>query len=135
MSNFPYLSDEPTISATWGATNPATAIQLKEMKSNEDVLKLELNIGKKVYDPQKTQRLINFLESFIQAKNERGGYKTITGFLAAPPLLWTFADVRSYDGDDPIIRIDISRELWFYSGEKPEKIKSSKVLAVDIPRR
>lgn len=133
MSRFAYLSEEPTFPVMWGATSPKLARRLREVKTAEDALALEKEIGRNNYNETMRQWFTVFLHRFVGNMNADGGKRKTTGIFSAPPLLWTFDGNGAYQGQEPIVKVEVSRELWFYDGKIPKIISNSKVFVTDIP--
>ena len=77
--------------------------------------------------------MVNFVRGYVANLNADGGRKSL-GWLTPPPLLWTFGQEDAYRGGEPIVRVEIVEELWFFDGQRPQLARRSRPqLVIPIP--
>ena len=137
MGSFPYASPHPHLTGSMGAvTRRALADSLVLMTDPEDVLALERASSPTRYDPAQADTLAELVARFAEMATREpppplGWLRPIR----APRHLWSMARGRAWAGQEPLARLRIMEETWFYDGERHRAIRRIELRSVPLEAR
>ncbi len=133
IGGFHYLSSQPTLNITSGATRDRNLIPtLIQAKSLNQIEAIEAQKGKSRFYSKKANQFDNFIQEFVGHGNERRYQGTRFTFLQPPPLLWTFSRGKAFRGQERIAKIIINQVLSRYDDGKYQEIRTNKVRSIEI---
>lgn len=134
FGKFAYLTPEPQLVSSYGATsNRAIAMALLEARSAADVFALEQKKSPHPVDEQRAGVLDRFIRTFVGRKNVDSGASWGMGWLAAPPIFWTFSRGNAYRGKERIRRIEIYQVTTFFDYKQLREIRKRKIREIEVP--
>ena len=133
LGRFHYLSSQPTLNITWGATRDLTLTHtLSQAQSLEQIQAIEAQKGKSRFNSDKAKQFDNFIQQFVGNYNQGLSQRIRFTFLQAPPQLWTFPRENSFRGQEKIAKIVINQILSHYHEGKYREIRNNEVRSVKI---
>ena len=136
LSGFRYLTPAPTLRITWGAMwEPALAGALERATTPEQVLAVEAELGRNVFDSARSAAFDDFVRRFVGNWERRTGGPHGRGgwtVLRAPPLVWTFPRGTPPDPADPIRRVVVVEVTSLFDGERYAEIRRRPVRAIEL---
>ena len=133
LGGFHYLSSQPTLNITWGATRNLTLTHtLIQAKSLDQIQAIEAQKGTSHFNPDRAKQFDNFIQQFISHWNERRSQETRLTFIQAPPQLWTLPRENAFRGQERIAKIVINQILSRYDDGKYQEIRKNEVRSVEI---
>jgi hypothetical protein len=133
MGKFGFLSEERTLPVAMGATSKEIANALANTGTAGEVLALEKELGTKMSDAGRRERLKAFLRKFVAGVNESTSRKTALRKIQPPRLLLSFGEDGAYQYEEPISRVTVIQVLSFFDGNTYQEIRRKPLLDVEIP--
>ncbi len=135
QGRFHYLSQQPALVATYGATrDPKVAAALLRARSLAEIEHLEAELGQRASDPAQAARFDRFMLRFLAASNRRLGQHHWFAAVAAPLHIWTSARAPAYAGEQPIARLRVERVTTLWDGAALRELRVERVRELVIPR-
>lgn len=132
---FPYLSTDPQLTGTMGATTfPERADRLVGATDPEVVFALERQETWGRFDPDRSQRFAGLVASFAdQAPNQRP--LGLLGWVQAPRHLWSAPWPDAWDGQERLTRLQVVEATLFFDGVEHREIRRRQLRSIDLPQR
>ena len=125
LSSFRFLSREPRLGITWGATSGrGIADALVQARSPEGILKVETEFGTDASQAKRPRARDGFLSRFVASRNRRGSQQGFFDPLAAPRLIWTFPRENAYEGQEPIVGVTVYEVTSMYDDRHYSEIRN-----------
>jgi hypothetical protein len=132
LGGFHYLSREPTLPVTWGATDLPTFQRLRDVASVEQLIDAEGELGTTTFDQTRTDRLRRFITTYFRSLNDRRATTVMPRFLRAPRILWAFPGGTLYDAEEDVVSVQITQVFTGRVRGKYQEVRSRPVLTVDV---
>lgn len=97
-----YLTDEPTLNITWGATSRETFQRLREAGSAKEIIDVEQSFGQRFGDRQRSDNLCALIQRAF--RDEAREKQARLGYLRAPAIVWTNWDMTRCDAQ--LVRVE-----------------------------
>jgi len=136
QGRFHYLSPEPALVATYGATrSPRIAAALQRARTLEDVQRLEREQGRAAGDPRAAARFDEFMRRFLSARNRRAGRQPGYTALAPPLHIWTAPRAPAPADAEPIAGLVVERVTTLWDGVALRELRVERVRELAIGPR
>lgn len=131
LASFLYLVEEPRLDIVAGAATGKTVAQLADVRTLDDVVRVEEEHGQVRYNSDRAEQFDAFLRRFIQKRATRE-FSPIKTYLQAPPLLWSSPYHPVLPDGVEIDRIVMTNVTALYTGDRYREIRSVPIRVVEL---
>ncbi len=130
-----YLSfeDAPQLTFIYGiVVSKAHADTIMAATTQAEVLELESRHGSSESNAQLVDELDQFVRQFVRHWNERGAFRSAFSSFQPPRHLWSFGTSTVYEGQEPIVRVDVRQVAGLFDDRDYSVVRDEIVHTIAI---
>ncbi len=133
-NRFGYLYPGRQLPVRYGATgDPEVVLALRQARSLDAIERLERSHGIVRFDPEASARFVDFVRGLVDGLNRHPKLRALR-WLERPSELVSSPWPGSFDGEEKICRVEVSRVTTLYDGTSYREIRREALFPIEIDR-